>query len=91
MAQEDRSTLIQGAMQPHYGEIHIRHRGRLPHWEKDAGLYFLTFHQADSLPHSVLVKIAERHQILKKIKDNNANLLPGQKASLAAYSQPRSE
>jgi REP element-mobilizing transposase RayT len=91
MAQEDPSALLHGAVQPRYGEVHIRNRGRLPHWEKEEGLYFLTFHQADSLPNSVLAKIAERHRILEAAKENNANLLPEQKARLAAYSQPRIE
>jgi hypothetical protein len=52
MAQEYSSAHIHGAVQPRYGEVHIRNRGRLPHWEKEEGLYFLTFHLADSLPHS---------------------------------------
>jgi REP element-mobilizing transposase RayT len=91
MAQEDPSALLHGAVQPRYGEVHIRNRGRLPHWEKEEGLYFLTFHQADSLPSAVLAKIAERHRILEAAKENNANLLPEQKARLAAYSQPRIE
>jgi hypothetical protein len=54
MAQENTSAFLHGAVQPRFGEVHIRNRGRLPHWEKEAGLYFLTFHLADSLPESVL-------------------------------------
>ena len=74
-----------------FGEVHIRNRGRLPHWEKDAGLYFLTFHLADSLPKEVLQKIAKRHQILVEAKRIGARLLPEQKAELAEYSRPRIE
>jgi REP element-mobilizing transposase RayT len=85
MAQEYSSARLHGAVQPRYGEVHIRNRGRLPHWEKEEGLYFITFHLADSLPHSVLARIAERHHILTTAKENNANLLPEQKALLASY------
>jgi hypothetical protein len=91
MAQVNTSAFINGALQPRYGEVHIRNRGRLPHREKEEGLYFLTFHLADSLPHSVLAKIAERHKILEAVKNNNANLLPEQKALLASYSHTRIE
>jgi REP element-mobilizing transposase RayT len=91
MAQENTSAFLHGAVQPRFGEVHIRNRGRLPHWEKEAGLYFLTFHLADSLPDSVLAKIAERHRILEAVRDNNANLLPEQKALLAAYSHTHIE
>jgi REP element-mobilizing transposase RayT len=91
MAQEDSSAHLHGAVQPRYGEVHIRNRGRLPHWEKEEGLYFITFHLADSLPHSVLAQIAARQHILEAAKDKNANLLPEQKALLAGYSHTRIE
>ena len=58
------AAVVQGAVQPQFGEVRIRQRRRLPHWEKDAGLYFLTFPLADSLPVPVLEKMAERHRIL---------------------------
>jgi REP element-mobilizing transposase RayT len=32
----------------------FRTRGRLPHWESDQAIYFVTFRLADSLPKSVL-------------------------------------
>lgn len=66
-----------------YDAVHIRNRGRLPHWEKDAGLYFLTFRLADSLPKAILEKIAERHKILSAAKEH--------KNVIAAYSQKRVE
>ena len=91
MAQEDDSARLHGAVQPRYGEVHIRNRGRLPHWEKEEGLYFITFHLADSLPHSVLLKIAERHRILETARQKRANFLPGQKTLLAEYSHTRIE
>jgi len=91
MTQEDNAAYLNGAVQPRYGEVHIRNRGRLPHWEKEEGLYFITFHLADSLPASVLAKIAERYRILETSKLANANLLPEQKALLADYSHARIE
>jgi REP element-mobilizing transposase RayT len=91
MTQDDHSALLHGAVQPRYGEVHIRNRGHLPHWEKEEGLYFITFHLADSLPRSVLAKIADRHRILEAAKHNHANLLPDQKALLAGYSHARIE
>jgi REP element-mobilizing transposase RayT len=39
--------------QPKYGEVKIRDRGYLPHWEAEGATYFVTFRLADSLPKSV--------------------------------------
>jgi putative transposase len=91
MPQNDLAARLHGAAQPRFGEVHIRNRGRLPHWESDGGLYFITFHLADSLPHSALEKIAERHRILKAASQQRANLLPEQKALIAEYSHSRIE
>ena len=41
---------FQGLSPSRFSAISIRHRGRLPHWNKDCGLYFVTFRTADSLP-----------------------------------------
>ncbi|MGH9606735.1 MAG: REP-associated tyrosine transposase [Terracidiphilus sp.] len=71
--------------------MRIRNRGRLPHWEKDSGLYFITFHLADSLPLPVVKKVAERHRILEAAKAIGARLLPEQEAELAEYSPRRME
>ena len=91
MAQDDDFARVHGAAPPRYGEVHIRNRGRLPHWEKEEGLYFITFHLADSLPESVRAKIAERRRILVAAEENSAHLLPEQKEQLAAYSHARIE
>jgi REP element-mobilizing transposase RayT len=80
-----------GAIQPHFGEVRIRQRGRLPHWEKEAGLYFVTFHLADSLPKHVLDKISLRYRILETAKRSGANLVPDQKALVEEYSIKRIE
>jgi S-adenosylmethionine decarboxylase proenzyme len=46
-----------------FGEVTIRDRGRLPHWEKEEGIYFVTFRLADSLPQHVLAQLEhERYQ-----------------------------
>ncbi len=85
------AAIVQGAVQPRFGEVRIRQRGRLPHWEKDSGLYFITFHLADALPQPVLEKIAERHRILSVAKLLGAHLLPSQEVMLAEYSPAKIE
>ncbi len=84
-------SAVQGAVQPRYGEVRIRQRGRLPHWEKEAGLYFVTFHLADSLPKSVLERIEERHRTLEAARRGGANLSPSQKVLIAEYSPKKIE
>jgi len=58
----------------------------MPHWEKELGLYFITFHLADSLPRPVLEKMVERQRILEAAKRCGAHLLPGQKVLISEYS-----
>ncbi|MBZ5665584.1 MAG: transposase [Acidobacteriia bacterium] len=60
------SPAVAGASRPRFGEVKIRDRGRLPHWETDNATYFITFRLADSLPKSVLDRIeSERQSIVK--------------------------
>ncbi len=54
------SPAVAGASRPRYGAVTIRDRGRLPHWEMDAGTYFVTFRLADSLPETVLQQMRRR-------------------------------
>jgi REP element-mobilizing transposase RayT len=89
--QPERAATVQGAVQPRFGEVRIRQRGRLPHWEKDSGLYFITFHLADSLPRPVLEKMMERHRILNAAKQAGAHLLPSQEVMVAEDSLARIE
>ena len=50
-------------------DIHIRSRGRLPHWESADATYFVTFRLADSLPRAVLEQLeSERFHLLARIK-----------------------
>jgi REP element-mobilizing transposase RayT len=71
--------------------VRIRQRGRLPHWEKDSGLYFVTFHLADSLPAPVLKKLVERNCLLVTAKRIGTNLLPSQKLLIEKYSAKEME
>jgi len=91
LAQPATAASIQGAVQPHFGEVRIRQRGRLPHWEKDSGLYFITFHLADSLPKPVLEKIAERHRILIAAQHVGAHLSPSQAVLVAEFNSAKLE
>lgn len=57
---------VAGATRPRFGEIKIRERGHLPHWEKERGTYFITFRLAGSLPKSVLERIeSEKQSIIR--------------------------
>ena len=57
---------VAGASRPRFGELKIRDRGHLPHWEEEGATYFITFRLADSLPRSVLDRISsERESIVK--------------------------
>jgi len=87
----DTNQGVHGAVQPRFGEVRIRQRGRLPHWDKEAGLYFVTFRLADSIPRGVVQKIVERHRILEAAKRAGANLSPEQKVLIAQYSPGKIE
>jgi REP element-mobilizing transposase RayT len=94
---EDRShehtleSTVQGAVKPQLGEVRIRTRGRLPHWEREEGLYFITFHLVDSLPQRALDEMVERNKILKAAKCLGVHLTPAQEELIAKYSQVRIE
>jgi len=81
----------QGATKPRFGEVKVRERGRLPHWEKEAGLYFVSFRLADSLPRPVLEKIVERERVLRAANRSGLKLLPHQEMLVAEYSPKRIE
>ena len=50
-----------------FGEVKIRERGHLPHWEKEGDIYFVTFRLADSLPKDVLQQIEYERENASKI------------------------
>jgi hypothetical protein len=85
------SAAVQGAVSPRYGEVRIRDRGYLPHWEKESGLYFVTFRLVDSLPKEVSDKLVHLHRILKTAKSSGIKLSPSQEAAIAEYSPKRIE
>jgi hypothetical protein len=82
-------SIAQGEVTPRFGEVLIRDRGRLPHWEKEEGLYFITFHLAGSLPEAVLEGMVERQKILNDAKRTGAHLLPSQQVFITKYSPKR--
>ena len=54
----------------------IRSRGRLPHWEADQAIYFVTFRLADSPPRSVLQEFElDRQSIIIAAKQADRALL----------------
>jgi REP element-mobilizing transposase RayT len=62
-AREERSALVSSAgvspalFSSSTQNITVRSRGRLPHWESEGGVYFVTFRLADSLPQKALQQI----------------------------------
>ncbi|MGO8788750.1 MAG: transposase [Terriglobia bacterium] len=65
--------------QPLFGEVTIRDRGRLPHWESEGATYFVTFRLGDSLPQSVLASYQfERKDILLTAQRQGRQLTAGE-------------
>ena len=80
---------VAGASRPRFGEVKIRDRGRLPHWEKDNATYFITFRLADSLPKSVLERIeSERQAIVKTASGLRRHLSADERTRIARLSIP---
>ena len=86
------SPAVAGATRPRFGEITIRERGHLPHWEKDNATYFVTFRLADSLPRTVLDRIAsERASIMQLARQQSRELTPSEQQHLKRLSSVRIE
>ncbi len=80
---------VAGASRPRFGEVKVRDRGRLPHWEKDNATYFITFRLADSLPKSVLERIeSERQAIVKTAIGLRRALSADERTRIARLSTP---
>jgi endogenous inhibitor of DNA gyrase (YacG/DUF329 family)/REP element-mobilizing transposase RayT len=78
---------VSGASRPRFGEVTVRERGRLPHWEKEGATYFVTFRLADSLPASVLERIeSERSSIIENAKSLQRGLTPAENQHIARLS-----
>jgi REP element-mobilizing transposase RayT len=83
---------VSGASRPRFGEVIIRDRGRLPHWEKESGTYFLTFRLSDSLPKSVLVQIEfAKQNIVRTAVQMGRELSSDERNQLARLSSTRIE
>lgn len=65
------------------GGVAIRSRGRLPHWETDQAVYFVTFRLADSLPAKVLsAYLSERDDIIRSARSLGRELTAAEVARL---------
>jgi REP element-mobilizing transposase RayT len=83
---------VAGASRPRFGEVTIRNRGRLPHWEKESATYFITFRLADSLPKSVLDRItSEREALIKTANQLHRDLSPDERHKVQRLSTPMVE
>jgi REP element-mobilizing transposase RayT len=83
------SAAVSGASRPRFGEVTIRDRGRLPHWEKDGATYFITFRLADSLPKSVLDRIeCERRAIVTTANQLHRDLSTDERRKIQRLSTP---
>jgi REP element-mobilizing transposase RayT len=56
--------------------IRKRTRGYLPHWERDSGIYFITFRLANSLPTNVRDEILEHRVAIARARQTGRELLP---------------
>jgi REP element-mobilizing transposase RayT len=80
---------VAGASRPRFGEVNIRDRGRLPHWEKDGATYFITFRLVDSLPKSVLDRIeSERSAIVTTANQLHRALSADERMKIRRLSTP---
>ena len=80
---------VAGASRPRFGEVTIRNRGRLPHWEKERATYFITFRLADSLARSVLEQIeCEREAIVRTANQLHRDLSPDERRKMRRLSTP---
>jgi menaquinone-specific isochorismate synthase len=78
---------VSGASRPRFGEVTIRDRGRLPHWEKESATYFVTFRLADSLPKSVLDRIeSERAAVIQTARQLQRDLSPDERKKVQKLS-----
>jgi REP element-mobilizing transposase RayT len=83
---------VAGRSRPRFGEVKIRDRGRLPHWEIEEATYFITFRLADSLPRSVLERIeAERKAVLATANQLHRALSADERRKMQALSTPAIE
>jgi REP element-mobilizing transposase RayT len=83
---------VAAASRPRFGEVTIRNRGRLPHWEKESANYFITFRLADSLPQSVLDRLeSERQSVVATAAQLGRKLSPDERQKILRLSTPAIE
>jgi len=83
---------VSGASRPRFGDVTIRDRGRLPHWETQGAVYFVTFRLADSLPRPVLDGFeAERAEVLKRAEQMGREPSPAERKRLSELFSQRIE
>ncbi len=76
-------TLHPRRFQPRWGEVTIRDRGRLPHWEAEGATYFVTFRLGDSLPQPVLESFRfERKDFLLTAQRQGREISPTERKRL---------
>ncbi len=84
---------VMWAPRPHLPDgVNIRYRGRLPHWEKDSGTYFVTWRLADSFPDKERERIRqERLEIVKAAEAMSRPLSDAEKLRLERLHTERIE
>jgi len=81
------SPAVARATRSRFGSVTIRDRGRLPHWEKEGSIYFVTFRLGDSLPTEILDRIqSERLSIQKTATQLGRDLSADEKKKLKTLS-----
>ena len=86
------SPAVSGASRPRFGDVIIRDRGRLPHWERNSATYFITFRLHDSLPRFVLEQIEfEKKNIVRTATQLGRDLSADERKRIAQLSTARVE
>ena len=86
------STVGTHMVDPRFGNVRIRDRGRLPHWETEAGTYFVTFRLGDALPQPVVKAFEfERKDILQTAARQGRELSATERKRLAELFSERVE
>jgi REP element-mobilizing transposase RayT len=67
---------------PNNQTLRIRYRGRIPHWELDLGVYFITFRLADSLPREARERLIEKR--MRLLPDDRSRMTPLERAARSA-------
>ena len=80
------SLQYKARLHPSFGNVRIRSRGRLPHWEVEFGSYFVSFRLGESLPKETVECVKECARMLLAAHRFNRRLLPCEENMVAQYS-----